>query len=194
VSWTIKLPHRGDLSVPLSDCAFAARALQQDDALVTRQIVVDWATSGVRTVGQALDRLEAMPSTERRELLDRTRVEVGLPSTEDVERQQRANAPLTLRPAPLTATTELRRREDGTFFEVPVDPPRWGIGDSGQPVLLNAAETDAARQRAAEVSLNAQRRAQTGERGPDAAAHAEYQRAMRDQLQHELPEHMRGAA
>ena len=61
-------------------------------------------------------------------------------------------------------------------------------------VLLNAAETDAARQAAAEDSIRNQRRAQAEERAPDAVAYAQHERAKREQLERELPEHLRGLA
>jgi hypothetical protein len=44
---------------------------------------------GLDTVGDAFDHLEAMPPSERRRLLDEARVEAGLPSTDDVDAQQR---------------------------------------------------------------------------------------------------------
>jgi hypothetical protein len=41
------------------------------------------------TLGDAFDRLGAMPPSERRRLLDEAQVEAGSPSTEDVDAQQR---------------------------------------------------------------------------------------------------------
>ena len=61
--------------------AHDARDLPEEDRQVARRIVLDWASDGAKTVGDALDRLEAMPAAERRELLDRTRAEIGLPTT-----------------------------------------------------------------------------------------------------------------
>jgi hypothetical protein len=84
--WAIHLPHRGDRSAPLSTVSEAARHLPQDeDRAVTRQLVMDWRLGGLSTVGDALDLVGALESPERRALLDRTRVECGLPSTAEVE-------------------------------------------------------------------------------------------------------------
>jgi len=148
--------------------------------------VLDWA-GDVSTVGEALDRLQEMAPSERRLLLDHARQECGLPSIEDVERAERARAPLALPPPPLEPSTQLVRTEGGGYAEVPLVEPRMVRTPSGGIADANDLEADAARQRTLEESLQRQRRARDEERAPEAAAHTEYQRARREQLERETP-------
>jgi hypothetical protein len=83
MSHEIRIPYR-DRSDPLPAVADAARALEGDDRAVARQIVLRGMTSGVATVGDLLDELDAMSPAERRALLDQARVGAGLPSTAEV--------------------------------------------------------------------------------------------------------------
>jgi hypothetical protein len=187
-SWQISIPHRfRDES--LIDVGSHCRHLgQDDDRTVMRQIVISaQIDSGLTSAGELLDHIDRLAPAERRALLDEARKEYGLPSIEDVEREQRMAAPLALRPAPLSPTTELRRRENGTFYEVPLTPSRWAAGEGGQLVDLNAREADAARQRAIEDSTRAQRRAREEERAVDAAACDAHRRACAEQVRRELP-------
>jgi hypothetical protein len=84
VSREIRIPYR-DRSDPLSAVVDATRGLPEgDDRAVARQIALRGMTSGVATVGDLLDELDAMGPAERRALLDQARVGAGLPSTAEV--------------------------------------------------------------------------------------------------------------
>jgi hypothetical protein len=74
--WRIEIPfrHRED---PLSTVGELARHLPNDQDRVVRQLVLGGAGAGLFTVGDLLDRLDAMSPAERRALLDQTRSEVG---------------------------------------------------------------------------------------------------------------------
>jgi hypothetical protein len=91
----------------------------------------------------------------------------------------------------MSPATELHRREDGTFYETSVTPLRLAIGPSGQIIDLNEAEADEARERALEESRRRQRESEDADRAVDAAAVDAHQQACREQLQRELPPHLR---
>jgi hypothetical protein len=194
MTWALRIPyqHRDE---SLIDTASHCRTLGQDEARVVRELVLQAYMDGVaKSAGELLDHLEALAPGERRELLDAARKACGLPETAQVDAQRPAAYPLALRPAPATPTTELRRRENGTFYEVSLTPMRFAIGESGQPVDLNQVEADAAREHAAAESRRRQREAQQADRERDAAAQVEHERAKREQLRRELPEHLRSTA
>lgn len=88
-NWALQIPHR-DRGESLIDVASHCRRLDGDDRAVARTIVLDAAVDGLRTAGDLLDRLEGMTAGERRDLLDRARVESGLPPTADVEAVERS--------------------------------------------------------------------------------------------------------
>lgn len=191
--WQIHLPHRGDLDAPIVEAAHVAGSLPTDDALVTRQIVLDWA-GDVRTVGEGLQRLQEMVPAERRLLLDHARVEAGLPSIDDVERAERARAPLAVGPAPVEPTARLVPLEGGGYTEVPLVEPRPVRTPGGGITDASVVEADDARQREVEDSDRRQRLA----RAADAARGAEEMRnletARRDQLRSELPDYLKETA
>jgi len=175
VTWMISIPHKRR-DEPLSATAGFARHLRPgDDREVARQIVFGAMERGVRTAGDLLDHIAALDPHERRVMLDTARQAACLPGIEEVERRERLNAPLTVPPAPATPTMELRRRADGSFYEVPIAAPRYGIGASGQLVDLNAQARDADRAVEAAEALASRQAA-------DAAG------------QRELPPHLRDRA
>jgi hypothetical protein len=91
MSWTIHLPHHGDITAPLSTTVDAGRvALTGDARAVARQVALSLMADGVGTVGEALDHIEAASPTERRRMLDDARAAAGLPSTAQVDRQRAA--------------------------------------------------------------------------------------------------------
>jgi hypothetical protein len=186
--WRIQIPYC-DRSSPLSVTAgLAHQHLTGDDLAVARQIEFMMLERGVRGTGELLDLLGAMEPSERRALLDRARAEAGLEPTADVDAREARRAPLAIGPPPATPTTELRRREDGTWYEESLNPTRWTYGPSGQLVEIGEAEAEAARQRALEESLQAQRRARAEDRAVDADAWAEYRRAEAQRVRRETPE------
>jgi hypothetical protein len=90
--------------------------------------------------------------------------------------------------APATPRTRLVRREDGTFTEEPIRPPRPALAPGGRGIVdLNEVEADEARQRAAEESIRHQRESQANERAVEAAEHAEHTRLRDEQLDRECP-------
>jgi hypothetical protein len=154
------------------------------DATVSREIILGGYLAGDRTVRDLLTRLERMDAPQRRGLIDRARSALGMESTEMADARRRIT--MTQRPQ-----TEIRRRDNGTYYEVPIREARWAIGASGQPVDLNVAEAEAARQRASDESLRRQREAEAAQRQAEATAQREYERARREQARAELPDQIR---
>jgi hypothetical protein len=99
--WQITVPHRNPDDT-LSEVADAARqTLDGDDLEVTRELIVQAAASGHRTAGSLIDALGAAEPAQRRALLDRARLAVGLCTTEEADAQARyeaANRVLAKRP------------------------------------------------------------------------------------------------
>jgi hypothetical protein len=157
-----------------------------------RELVLRARMDGLAaTAGELIDALGQMSTSDRRALLDHARADAGLPSIEDVERAERARAPLAVGPAPITPTTEIRRREDGTFVEVPLVEPRMVRTPSGGIADVSVLEADAARQRELEASDRRQRQARAADADADAEQMCDLEAARREQLRTELPDHLR---
>jgi HNH endonuclease len=82
VSWQIRIPFR-DRDEPLDADALTdlPAALEGEDRDVTRELMVQARLEGARTVGDVLDRVEAVGPRGRRQLLDEARTALGLPTT-----------------------------------------------------------------------------------------------------------------
>ena len=116
---------------------------QDEDRSALRQLVIQAQIDGVAaSAGELIDHIDALTPAERRAMLDAARAELGLESTEMVDARERLRSGVTAR-------GELRLDRDGMWREVTPEP-RWAIGPSGQPVDLNVAEAEAARQRASD--------------------------------------------
>ena len=83
--WEIRIAYR-DRDEPLVTAS--QRSLPPEDRATARSLILRLATDGCGTVGQALDRLEAADSAERRRLLDDARAAAGLPSISIVEARE----------------------------------------------------------------------------------------------------------
>jgi hypothetical protein len=84
--WAIRLPFRSEAD-PVSSIGDCARAAGLDAAErgITRELVMQFASDGAKTVRDALDRLDRATPAERRELLDRARARAGLEPTHEVD-------------------------------------------------------------------------------------------------------------
>ena len=160
-----------------------------------RELVLRARTDGLAaTAGELIDALDRMPTSDRRALLDSARQAAGLSSIEDVERAERARAPLAVGPAPMQPTTEIRRRADGSFEEVPLVEPRMVRTPSGGIADASVLEADAARQREVEESDRRQRLARADDANLGAEGMRDLEAARRDQLRTELPDHLKETA
>jgi hypothetical protein len=74
----IRIPYR-DRSDPLSVVGELARQLPPDETATVRQLVIGGVEAGLSTVGELLDRLDALDPHGRRTLLDNARASAGLP-------------------------------------------------------------------------------------------------------------------
>jgi hypothetical protein len=90
MSWELRVPFR-DRSEPLDVDAFADLPgyLDSADRGVVRHVLIGARLRGARTVGDLLDDLAGASPERRRELLDEARVEAGLPTTEEVDAEER---------------------------------------------------------------------------------------------------------
>lgn len=86
MTWAISIPHRSR-DESLVDVAAHARHLGLDeDRTTVRQLVIQARLDGVATTaGELIDHIAGLEPHERLAMLDRARVEAGLPSVEDVE-------------------------------------------------------------------------------------------------------------
>lgn len=153
MTWQISIPHRS-AEDPLASVAEAAHVLPADEARVVRRLVLGALVDGTAaTVGDLLDRLEAMSPGERRKVLDDARVKAGLESASELEFRERhatvqRNAMLKASDAP---------------------PPRLAYSESGGGIVdLAEREQEAARMRAFEESLRRRREAEAAERAVEA--------------------------
>ncbi len=185
MTWSISIPHRSRRD-SLVDVAALVRHVpgQDEDRNALRQLVIQAQVDSVASsAGELIDHLESLTPGQRRAMLDAARAACGLQSIEMADARERLTSGVTTR-------GELRLDRDGMWREATPEP-RWAIGPAGQPVDLNVAEAEAARQHASDESLRHQREAQAVERQADAEALREHERALRDQARRELPEQMR---
>jgi hypothetical protein len=99
--WRIRLPVR-DRDTPVHEIGFDAWHLEGEDGAIVRELVLDAViNTDIKTTGQLLDALERMSESQRRALLDKTRLSIGLQSTADVEAHEKfVAANRALRPPP----------------------------------------------------------------------------------------------
>ena len=181
-----------------------------------RQIVFSaQIDSGFRSAGELLDHLDSLDPAERRKLLNKARVDVGLEDTDAVDARRRIETEITrvhLDPGlqvchaadcnamPLTETGGWRsvrcRRWFCAAHEHLADP--GDLDDLGTGVKLSPAgvlvpdiPAEDEREAAADESRRRQQQARHADRAAD--ADAEHQQARREQLARELPEHLRNA-
>ena len=62
--------------------------LDGEDRLVTREVLIEARMDGQETIGEVLQNLENMAKEERRDLVDRARGRIGLPSVGSVQWEQ----------------------------------------------------------------------------------------------------------
>jgi hypothetical protein len=215
--WQIRLPYRyRDESYV--DVASNARALEGDESQVVRQLVISARLDGVaETAGELLDYIDGLEPPERRELLDRARVDCGLPTTAEVDAHRQR--PLIVRTTgagggfPNCADPDCNAvpMRAGIFFDPGV--ARWwcdahvdqaGAGDmepvgsgivlspSGVPIPYSPAADAADRER--EASDRARREKEAAIRAVEAAELAASKRARDEAHRQELPEHLRRMA
>jgi hypothetical protein len=173
MNWRISIPHR-HRSDSLTAVVDAARVLPTDEARVVRQLVLGEITGGsAATVGDLLDKLEKATPQERRKVLDSARAKAGLDTTEEIEFEQRHEQ--------VQRNARARRNP----------PPRLAYNDVGLIVDLAEQEQEAARARAHEETLRAQREEREAQQAQLAAEHAEHERvrsaAQREHSRHQFP-------
>ncbi len=102
MTWALRIPYR-HRDESLIDTACHCRTLGQDEARVTREVVLKAYMDGVaKAAGELLDHLERLAPCERRALLDQARAAAGLPDTDTIEARQRVQGikPCGARPRP----------------------------------------------------------------------------------------------
>lgn len=191
---------------------------------MARQIVLDAMVRGHRTAGQLIDELAGMTPAQRRGLLDDARIECGLPTTKDVDGRARYTAANQAAQAQVAAENPWQLCHEPTCNAVPVNRlgvpipvavkrwycaqhahlasaddlkptgPRLAISPGGAIVDLNDAEIDAARERNAQATRDSQQAAREAATAAAIQEHDGLEQARREQLQRELPEHLRATA
>jgi hypothetical protein len=134
-----------------------------------------------------------MEPAQRRAMLSQARRAWALPSTDEIDAQQRVANPLALMPAPFETTTELIQHPDGSWSEVPLKPLRLAIGPTGF-VDLDERDAAIARQQAIEESDRSQRGSRGDDAGTDVAERVEHEQALRQRFERELPDHLKETA
>jgi hypothetical protein len=152
----------------LVDVAGHCRHLPPAERATMRELITHARTSGIKTAGELIDRLAGMTPAERRGVLDRARVACGRPTVSE-ERIRTGEALLKL--APNTRPMHLEAR-GAALVEV------WEDEELG---------LQSERQRLAAIRQT--REAETRRELAELDAH---ERAHREQLDRELPEHLRG--
>ena len=162
VSWQILVPFRSR-SDSLIDTVEAARELPAgEDRAVARQLVIGALIDGsAASAGELIDRLEKASPAERRKVLDEARARAGLPTTGQIEFEQKFEA--------------AQRSTRAAAFDQP--PPRYALNESGLLVDLAEQEVEAAKAIAREELLRRQREEREAERAVAAAAMREHERA-----------------
>ena len=168
MNWSIQIPYR-DRSDPLSDVADAVRELSTDEErAVARKLVLGELVGGpAKTVGEFMDKLEAMSPGERRKMLDAARVKAGLPTTTEADAHQHVEQ--------ATHAGSVRAANENTAVRLAYAP-------SGAIIDLNEADDDAARAATAEESRRQRREQEQGVRDVEAdqiRASEQAQRALR---------------
>jgi hypothetical protein len=75
----IRIPFRSrSQAIDAEAISDLPRMLDGEERAIARQVLLNARESGVQSVGELLDRLEAADSSERREVLDQARAAVGL--------------------------------------------------------------------------------------------------------------------
>lgn len=165
--WRIAIPFR-HRSEPLTVTAGHARMLGQDENRVTTQLVIQAYTDGLAaTAGELLDHLERLEPSGRRAMLDRARVECGLPSTAEAEL---ADPPMRVgafdrRPM------HLEHREGGALVEVYDSDPE----ERAEQERMRIAAT----------------RGRDEQRAAEAEEWRQHELGLAAQLEAELPVHLR---
>lgn len=217
MTFHISIPHRSR-DESLVDVASHARHLGQDDARVTRQIVLSAWTDGVATsAGELLDHLGDLEPHQRRAMLDQARADVGLPATADMDASRPRDA-LTVRTVPTAGFPSCAVAECNAapmrlgIFYTP-DVKRWHcpehehladpgdleprvigmrLSPAGVPIDDDPTSDDA--DRARDESRRAQLQAEDESRAVEAAADRASKQAADAAHLRELPEHLRRMA
>ena len=84
----IEIPYK-TRDEPLTVVAAHTRHLEGEDRAVSRALVLGAHLDGLRTAGELLDHVECLSRAQRRKMIDRARAELGLPSTEEVDANER---------------------------------------------------------------------------------------------------------
>jgi hypothetical protein len=94
MSWRIRFAYNSrEDPLDVHALELASRGLEDEDALVARQLALDFVTDrSMQTVGDALDHLERIGQQGRRELLNEARAACGLESTAAVDASRRLKA------------------------------------------------------------------------------------------------------
>jgi hypothetical protein len=215
VNFTIQIPHRSR-DESLVDVAGYTRVLGQDGPAIRELVIAARLDGAAASAGELIDHLDGLEPYERRQLLDKARASVGLPSTAEVEAAQ--PKPLQVRtvnggsfpscPAPECNAAPMR---NGVFFAPDVrkwwcpnhedqaqpgdlEPRGSGLAYSPSGSIVEVDPADDERDRAREESRAAQLEAQTADRAVEAAERRASKQASDRAHQTELPPHLRSAA
>jgi hypothetical protein len=177
VTWQIHIPYR-ERSNSLLDVAAAARELPtDDDRAVTRQIVLAELTDGsAASAGELLDKIEKASPAARRKMLDAARVQVGLPSTGDVEFRQQFEL----------VNHGARSRAGNDHREA-----RFALNEVGSLIDLNDQDDEIARAQADEESRRLRREDREAQQAVALAEARQHEQAtgatFREQSRHQFP-------
>ena len=213
MTWSISIPHRSRQD-SLVDVAAHCRHLpgQDEDRAAARQLVISARLDhGFTSAGELLDHVEALEPAQRRQLLDRARSEVGLPSTETVDamrRIQSATKPFGLITCAAEGCAATPTRL-GIFYDPGVqrwrcpqhigealpgdmEPRRLHLRRTPSGAIVEVDPADDQRERTRAESHRAERAARDAEAQAEAVEMRRHEQARRAQIESELPAQMRG--
>lgn len=90
-----RLPRYQDRDQPLDATALTElpRTIEdREEREIARQVLIDAKLDGAQTIGDVVSRFERASPPERREMVDRARESVGLPTLDDIEATERFEA------------------------------------------------------------------------------------------------------
>lgn len=215
MTWEVHVPYRGR-DDSLVEVGGFAHHLEGEDRPVARELAMYAAIElGMDTAGELLDHLEASSPAARRTLLDHARQRAGLPTTAEVEAQERferANYAARLQAGKespwqlchaagcnqiplgelgIPTTTNVKRwwcpehRHLAAEGDMQPRPSRLRFSPSGAIVEVDPAEE--ARQAAAAERRQRQHEEKLAARRVEAAEHEEHKRLRDEAFRRELP-------
>jgi len=130
VNWQILVPypHPEDSLATVGELANTLEA--DEDCAVARQLVLSGLMAGLSTAGQLVDRIEALDTADRRQLLDAARQLAGLEPTGTVEARRSFEA--------ATASAQITAAAESLWKTCPADGCNAiPVNDSGTPIPVD---------------------------------------------------------